>query len=70
MWDNPFRITDATAPNASDVAAAPGDNGFNRGRFAKGQLSLLPDSQSHDVTASFSLDLPHRSRFTGTVGYG
>ncbi|MBI5342472.1 MAG: MtrB/PioB family decaheme-associated outer membrane protein [Deltaproteobacteria bacterium] len=70
IWDNPFRITDATATSSAGASAASGDNGFERGRFARGQLSLSPDSKSHDFTASGAVDLPHRGRFTGTVSYG
>jgi MtrB/PioB family decaheme-associated outer membrane protein len=70
IWDNPFRITDATATNATGASAAAGDNGFERGRFARGQLSLSPDSRAHDFTVSGAVDLPHRGRFAGSVSYG
>jgi MtrB/PioB family decaheme-associated outer membrane protein len=70
IWDNPFRITDNTATNAAGAAAAAGDNGFDRGRFARGQLSLSPDSKAHDFTVSGAVDLPRRSKFSGSVSYG
>lgn len=70
IWDNPFRITNDTATSATGAAAAAGDNGFGRGRFAQGQLSLSPDSKSHDITLSAAVDLPHRSKFSGSVSYG
>jgi MtrB/PioB family decaheme-associated outer membrane protein len=70
IWDNPFRITDNTATNAAGAAAAAGDNGFGRGRFARGQLSLAPDSKGHDFTVSGAVDLPLHSKFSGSVSYG
>ena len=70
IWDNPFRISDNTATSSAGAAAAAGDNGFERGRFARGQLSLSPDSKSHDFTVSGAVDLPHRGRFSGAVTYG
>jgi MtrB/PioB family decaheme-associated outer membrane protein len=70
IWDNPFRITDNTATNAAGAALVAGDNGFDRGRFARGQLSLSPDSRAHDVTVSGAADLPLHSRFSGSASYG
>ncbi|MBI5576065.1 MAG: MtrB/PioB family outer membrane beta-barrel protein [Deltaproteobacteria bacterium] len=70
IWDNPFRISDNTATSSAGASAAAGDNGFERGRFARGQLSLPPDSKSHDFTVSGGADLPYRGRFSGTVSYG
>jgi len=67
VWDNPFRITDASATNNVDNNIA---DPFNRGRFAHGQLSLVPDSRSHDITASAAVDLPYNSKFSGSVSYG
>lgn len=68
-WDNPFRFTDLSSSNAA--GATNTNNGdFNRGRFATGQLSLAPNSQSHDITASASVDLPLHSKLTGTLSYG
>lgn len=66
IWDNPFRLTSAQATNANDTAGNP----FNRGRSALGQISLTPDSQSHDITVSGSAELPLHSRLTGTISYG
>ncbi|MBI5418939.1 MAG: MtrB/PioB family decaheme-associated outer membrane protein [Deltaproteobacteria bacterium] len=67
IWDNPFRITDAPATGATDNIVG---NGFNRGRFANGQLSLVPDSDAHDFTLSAATDLPMHGRFSATLGYG
>jgi MtrB/PioB family decaheme-associated outer membrane protein len=61
LWDNPFRISDATA-------TSPGS--LDRGRFVVGQLALPPDSLAHDVTASGAIDLPLRSRLAASVSYG
>ncbi len=58
-WDNPFRIANATGPG-----------GFDRGRFAIGQIVLPPNSLSHDVTASGGLDLPMRGRLALSLSYG
>jgi MtrB/PioB family decaheme-associated outer membrane protein len=69
-WDNPFRITDATATNAGGAALVAGDNGFNRGRFGSGLLSMTPDSQSHDFTVNGSVELPMHTRFSAAVTYG
>lgn len=65
-WDNPFRFTSAQATNANNTAGNP----FNRGRSALGQISLTPDSQSHDISVSGSAELPLHSRLTGTISYG
>ncbi|ABQ27781.1 MtrB/PioB family decaheme-associated outer membrane protein [Geotalea uraniireducens] len=71
-WDNPFRITDATATNAAATppALVGTANPFNRGRSATGQMSLTPDSQSHDLAVSGSVELPLHSRVSGTISYG
>ena len=72
-WDNPFRFEDATATGAAATLASPLSgtaNAFNRGRSATGQMSLAPDSQSHDITVSASAELPLHSRITGTISYG
>lgn len=66
VWDNPFRATDATAVNNVGVA----NNAFERGRYNRGQLALPPTSQSHEVAASGSVELPLHSRLTGAVGLG
>ena len=66
VWDNPFRLDSASATTAANGFGNP----FNRGRSALGQITLSPDSQSHDITVSGSIELPLHSRFTGTVGYG
>jgi len=66
VWDNPFRLDSASATNATGGVGNP----FNRGRSALGQITLSPDSKSHDFTVSGSAELPLHSRFTGTVGYG
>lgn len=66
VWDNPFRFTSATATSASGAS----NNAFNRGRSALGQLSLAPDSKSHDFTLSGSVELPLHSRFSGNISYG
>ncbi|OGU13554.1 MAG: hypothetical protein A2076_16655 [Geobacteraceae bacterium GWC2_53_11] len=66
VWDNPFRSTSAQATNANDTAGNP----FNRGRSALGQISLTPDSQSHDISLNGSVELPLHSRLSGTVSYG
>lgn len=65
-WDNPFRITSATATTATGGSGNP----FNRGRSALGQLSLAPDSDSHDFTLSGAVELPLHSKFTAAVSYG
>lgn len=67
VWDNPFRISDASSTNATDNNNS---NAYGRGRFAKGQLSLVPDSRSHDITVSARVDLPYHSKFAGSVSYG
>ena len=66
VWDNPFRIDDAAATSATGTP----NNAFNRGRSSLGQLTLSPNSKSHDISLSGSVELPLHSRFTGTVGYG
>lgn len=66
VWDNPFRLTSAQATNANDTAGNP----FNRGRSALGQISLTPDSQSHDIAVNGSVELPLHSRLSGTISYG
>jgi MtrB/PioB family decaheme-associated outer membrane protein len=66
VWDNPFRLDSASATTAAGGSGNP----FNRGRSALGQITLSPDSQSHDFTVSGSVELPLHGRFTGTVGYG
>jgi MtrB/PioB family decaheme-associated outer membrane protein len=60
LWDNPFRVTDA----------AQVTGGFERSRFAVGQLVLPPNSLSHEVTASASTDLPLHGRLGASVSYG
>jgi MtrB/PioB family decaheme-associated outer membrane protein len=60
LWDNPFRISDA----------AQTAGGFDRGRFTLGQLVLVPDSVSHDITASGAVDLPLDGRFAASLSYG
>ncbi|HBA88102.1 MAG TPA: hypothetical protein DCZ75_09000 [Geobacter sp.] len=70
VWDNPFRLTSAQASAADNTTTALGSNGFNRGRSALGQITLTPDSKSHDVNLSGSVELPLHSRFTGNVSYG
>lgn len=65
-WSNPFRTSDLGAKSA----AGADNNAFDRGRFVNGQMSLAPSSQSHDVALSGSVELPMRSRFTGSVSYG
>ncbi len=67
VWDNPFRISDASSTNATDNNNS---NAFGRSRFANGQLSLVPDSRSHDITVSAGVDLPYHSKFAGSVSYG
>lgn len=64
-WDNPFRTDDAAATTATDGVG----NAFNRGRFARGQIALPPDSQSHTLNLSGGVDLPLNSRLSGTIGY-
>lgn len=66
VWDNPFRLTSAQATNANGTAGNP----FNRGRSALGQISLTPDSQSHDISVNGSVELPLHSRLSGTISYG
>lgn len=70
VWDNPFRLTSAQASAADNTTAALGSNGFNRGRSALGQITLSPDSKSHDISLSGSVELPLHSRFTANVSYG
>lgn len=65
-WANPFRSTDATATNATDVA----NNAYNRARYAKGRLALPPSHRAHDVSATGSVELPLDGRLTASVGYG
>ncbi|MBI5241684.1 MAG: MtrB/PioB family outer membrane beta-barrel protein, partial [Elusimicrobia bacterium] len=65
-WGNPFRTTDLGAKDAVGGNA----NNYDRGRFVTGQMSLAPKSQSHDVSASGSVELPMHSRFTGNLSYG
>ena len=72
LWDNPFRLDDATATGAAATAPAlvGTANAFNRGRSATGEITLAPDSKSHDLAVSGSLNLPLHSRLSGTVSYG
>lgn len=73
IWDNPFRITDATATNAAGATTALSvgtANPFNRGRSALGNLSLAPDSESHDFTVTGAAELPLHSKFTAAISYG
>lgn len=72
VWDNPFRITDATATGAAATATdlVGTANPFNRGRSATGQLTLVPDSHAHDLTVSASVDLPLQSKLSGSISYG
>ena len=65
-WDNPFRSTGAQATNADN---SPG-NAFNRFRSAFGQMTLPPDSQSHELGLSGAIDLPLHSKLTGNISYG
>jgi MtrB/PioB family decaheme-associated outer membrane protein len=59
LWDNPFRITDA-------AQAA----GFDRSRFAVGQLVLPPDSNSHELSATGAVDIPLHGRLAASASYG
>ena len=68
VWDNPFRLDSAQATTAAAIPT-PGD-AFNRGRSALGQITLTPDSKSHDINLSGSVELPMHSRLTANVGYG
>lgn len=60
LWDNPFRTTDQ----------AQVTGGFERSRFAVGQLVLPPNSFAQDVTASAATDLPMHGRFAASLSYG
>ncbi|MBI5548331.1 MAG: MtrB/PioB family outer membrane beta-barrel protein [Deltaproteobacteria bacterium] len=62
LWDNPFRITDAQS-------AGPGNN-FDRGRFAVGQIALVPDSHAHEIAATAAVDLPWHGRLGGSLSFG
>ncbi len=61
-WDNPFRLTDASATGPT--------GGLDRGRFAAGQLALPPDNQVHQLTVSGFVLLPLRSKFSGLFSLG
>jgi MtrB/PioB family decaheme-associated outer membrane protein len=61
-WENPFRVTDS-------LANAPAF-GVGRNRFARGQLALPPDSDSHNVNVRASVDLPYKSQLRGTISWG
>lgn len=61
-WDNPFRLTDASATGPT--------GGLGRGHFATGQLALPPDNQVHQITFSGFLLLPLRSKFSGLFSLG
>jgi len=69
MWENPFRATSLSSSNSAGLTTTSNGD-FNRGRFSIGQLSLPPDSRSHDFTVSGSVDLPVHSKLTGTISYG
>lgn len=71
-WSNPFRSTDAPADNGDGTTANGGaaSNAFDRGRFTEEQLSLPPSSQSHELAASGSVELPLHSRFSAALGLG
>ena len=56
--DNPLRIMDA--PLGPTGTSAP----------ARGRLSLAPDNLAHTVSLMGGLNLPWRSRLTGTFAYG
>jgi MtrB/PioB family decaheme-associated outer membrane protein len=56
--DNPLRITDS--PLSAAGSSTP----------ARGRLSLAPDNLAHTVGLTGGLNLPWRSRLTGTFAYG
>ncbi|MBI5883369.1 MAG: MtrB/PioB family outer membrane beta-barrel protein [Elusimicrobia bacterium] len=70
VWANPFRAADATATSEAGAAAVLADNGYSRGRFARGQMALPPSSRSHEASASGSVELPFHSRLTAAIGAG
>lgn len=63
-FDNPFRSTDATDPNAYQ---APGSASINGPVF--GRMSLAPDSDQLLVTIGGVYKLPARSRLTADVAW-
>jgi hypothetical protein len=64
-FDNPFRFTDSTDPNAYQ---APGSASINGPRF--GRMSLGPDSSQLVATIGGVYKLPARSRLTADVVFG
>jgi MtrB/PioB family decaheme-associated outer membrane protein len=60
VWDNPLKFTDAV----SETGYRDGSGG------AQGQTALWPDSTAHGATAAGLLELPARSRLTGSVRLG
>ena len=64
-FDNPFRASDATDPNAYQ---APGSASINGPSFAR--LALAPDSTQAVASAGLIYKLPYNSRLTADVGYG
>lgn len=65
VWANPLTSVDRTARNATDTAA---NNAYDRGQFIRGQAALPPTSRTNELAASGSVELPLKSRLTGSVG--
>lgn len=65
LFDNPFRATDSTDPNAYQ---APGSASI--GGAARGQVALPPDSQAVNASVGGLWKLPANSRLNGNVSVG
>jgi MtrB/PioB family decaheme-associated outer membrane protein len=64
-FDNPFRATDSTDPNAY---TAPASGSINGASFAR--MALAPDSTQATASVGLIYKLPRNSRFTADVAYG
>lgn len=61
IYDNPFRVADEQASGSGGV--------FNRGAFARGLHSVMPDNESHSFVITAFADLPFDSRWAGAFGW-
>ncbi|MBI3329597.1 MAG: MtrB/PioB family decaheme-associated outer membrane protein, partial [Nitrospinae bacterium] len=61
VWDNPLRLTDGPfVSSPTGGSSAP----------ARGRLDLAPDNMAHTMGLTGGVNLPWRSRLTGTFSYG
>ena len=67
-FQNPFRVTNNVGVNAAGVPL-PG-SAIGRNRYISQQLALPPDTNFHNVTAWWGIDLPKNSQFRGLISWG